>query len=98
MLTIHGTSDRMSSAFDSSNNPEVCKFWTGLGKEADLSRRYHLQEASVNEGAEEVDDVLVVEKLDFWNALAELRPSLSAPELERYRQLREGYEGRQQQP
>lgn len=42
--------------------------------------------------------MVVVEKLDFWDALAELRPSLSAPELERYRELREGYEGRQRQP
>lgn len=39
------------------------------------------------------DGLVVVGKLDFWDALAELRPSLSAPELERYRQLREGYEG-----
>ena len=37
---------------------------------------------------------MVVTRLDFWDALADLRPSLSAAELARYRQLRDGYEGR----
>ena len=47
------------------------------------------------EGADQDPDAeVVVTRLDFWDALADLRPSLSAAELARYRQLREGYEGR----
>ncbi len=46
---------------------------------------------------EDTDAEVVVSRLDFWDALADLRPSLSAAELARYRQLREGYEGRDRQ-
>ena len=47
------------------------------------------------QGSDE-DDAHSVEvcKLDFWDALADLRPSLSAAELARYQQLRDSYEGR----
>ena len=43
-------------------------------------------------------DTVVVGKLDFWDALAELRPSLSAAELQRYQQLRSSYEGKHATP
>ena len=47
-----------------------------------------------DEADQDTDAEVVVSRLDFWDALADLRPSLSAAELARYQQLREGYEGR----
>jgi hypothetical protein len=49
-------------------------------------------------GEQGPDVEVVVTKLDFWDALADLRPSLSAAELARYRQLRESYEGGDRRP
>lgn len=42
---------------------------------------------------EQQEDVLV-EPVDFWDALRELRPSLSREELARYEALRLQYEGK----
>jgi len=54
-----------------------------------------LRVSQASDGAhEDTDAEVVVSRLDFWDALADLRPSLSAAELTRYQQLREGYEGR----
>jgi hypothetical protein len=45
-------------------------------------------------GSEGDDEDVVVEPADFWDALRELRPSLSREELARYQALRMHYENR----
>eukprot|EP00884_Botryococcus_braunii_P001649 jgi/Botrbrau1/11485/Bobra.0360s0012.1 len=58
-----------------------------------LRRTAHELQGGRDGGNEGEEDVLV-EPADFWDALRELRPSLSREELARYQALRMQYEGR----
>ncbi|CAK0786225.1 hypothetical protein CVIRNUC_009438 [Coccomyxa viridis] len=49
-------------------------------------------EAEVGNEAARQDDEVVVDLCDFWDALRELRPSLSMEELERYRAIKDQHE------
>lgn len=50
------------------------------------------------DGQEEEQQDVLVEPIDFWDALRELRPSLSREELARYEALRMQYEGMKPAP